>query len=72
VISRILDMPVIDLLLILLALRFLFPSVFTIKRSANRPPSNTAASFNPQAKKKRHTQRYGENEGEYIEYEEIK
>jgi hypothetical protein len=64
-------MPVIDLLLILLALRFLFPSVFSLKKPAKQQPSNPASSFNQQAKKK-DTKRYGENAGEYIEYEEIK
>jgi hypothetical protein len=68
VLFRFLETPVIDILLLLLFVRFLFPQFLGVRRRKQEPPadqfiSNRQRNKQPASKK---------DEGEYIEYEEIR
>lgn len=69
---RILETPILDVLLIVLAIRFIWPSLFGIRKKktaasgnhqqrnfVNQPPSSNAPKTT-------------DNRGEYIDYEEIR
>lgn len=71
-ILRIFDTPLIDVLLIVLAIRFIFPGLFGIKpkkqSERNRQKDKTFVRGNHTAQNPTHAK----DEGEYIDYEEIK
>src|SRR5262249_28732870 len=69
--TRIFETPLIDILLILLAIRFIWPGLFGIKSKKDRAKNKQQTTFfresfsskDPKSQK---------DEGEYIDYEEIK
>jgi hypothetical protein len=69
-IARLLETPLLDVLLIVLLMRLFFPSLFGIKSKSKlreekeRTTIHTSSSGEPQKFKK--------DEGEYIDYEEVK
>lgn len=69
---RILETPIFDVLLIILAIRFIWPSLFGIRKK------KTVASGNHQQRNfvndppSAHTPKTADNRGEYIDYEEIR
>lgn len=73
-IARILESPIVDLILIVLAIRFIFPSLFTfkvVKVNRQQPTyrANDEGSIRIQSSKKTTEDK---QEGEYIDYEEVK
>ena len=67
---RIFETPLIDILLILLAIRFIWPAIFGIKPKKKAGTKQTDNSFRENAKSKMtHTQK---DEGKYIDFEEIR
>jgi len=73
-IARILESPIVDLILIVLAIRFIFPSLFTfkvVKVNRQQPTyrANDEGSIHIQSSKKTTEDK---QEGEYIDYEEVK
>lgn len=73
-IARILESPIVDLILIVLAIRFIFPSLFTFKYiKVNQPPAyrdNPEGSIHIKSSAKKNKE--DKQEGEYIDYEEVK
>ena len=67
-IARILESPVIDILLILLAIRFIAPRLFTVKKVVNQKPADRIIIVNKQEPEKKKA----DKAGEYVDYEEIK
>ncbi len=68
-ITRILDSRLIDLILILLALRFIFPQYFSFK--AFKSEKKTEHIIVVQ-KEKDKSKKSPDKEGEYVDYEEVK
>ena len=68
-IARVLDSRLIDLVLILLALRFIFPQYFSLK--ALKPEKKIERIIIVQ-KEKDQPKKSSEKEGEYVDYEEVK
>ncbi len=74
-IARILESPIVDLILIVLAIRFIFPSLFTFKvvRPNRQQPTyheNPEGSIHVKSSGKKNSE--DKQEGEYIDYEEVK
>lgn len=74
-IARILESPIVDLILIVLAIRFIFPSLFTfkvVKVNRQQPTyrANDEGSIHIQSSAKKTSE--DKQEGEYIDYEEVK
>jgi hypothetical protein len=67
---RILDTPLLDVLLIVLALRLFFPSLFGIKSKAKQQVEKDRLIVRNQTASKKSNE--SEKQGQYIEYEEIK
>lgn len=67
-IARILESPVVDILLILLAIRFIAPRLFTIKKVVNQKPADRIIIINKEEKQKKKS----DSSGEYVDYEELK
>lgn len=65
---RFLETPVIDILLLLLLVRFLFPQFFGVRRKKQESPADQVISNSQRKKQPASTK----DEGEYIEYEEIR
>lgn len=68
---RIFETPVIDTLLILLAIRFIWPGVFGI-RSRNRNGANHRRENVVNVPRQENHSKTSDDQGEYIDYEEIK
>ena len=67
---RIFETPLIDVLLILLAIRFIWPAIFGIKKKKKAGTKSPDNSFRESAKSKMtHPQK---DEGKYIDFEEIR
>lgn len=67
--ARLLETPLIDVLLILLLLRIFFPSLFGVKSKktvAEKKQTNISYSSS------REQQKHKREEGEYIDYEDLK
>ena len=69
-IARILDSRIIDLLLIILALRFVFPNLFSFKsfKSEKKPERIIIVQKDKEIEKKSTS----DKAGEYVDYEEVK
>lgn len=69
-IARILESRIIDLLLIILALRFIFPNLFSLKsfRSEKKPERIIIVKKEKEIEKKHAS----DKAGEYVDYEEVK
>ena len=69
-ISRLLETPLLDVLLIVLLLRVFFPSLFGVKsKSKLREEKERATIHNAPANQQ---QKFKKDDGEYIDYEEVK
>ena len=69
-IARLLETPLIDILLIVLLLRIFFPVLFGVKsKSKLREEKERATIHNPSSSQQ---QKFKKDDGEYIDYEEIK
>jgi hypothetical protein len=66
---RILDTPLLDVLLLLILLRIIFPSLFRGRARAKESASNAQSVFHSTSTE---NQKSKQEEGEYIDYEEIK
>jgi len=69
---RIFESPIVDVLLIMLAIRFIWPGLFGIKKrkpSQNSSPHQQSYVKSPPTEK---TTKASDGKGEYIDYEEIK
>jgi len=69
-IARLLETPLLDVLLIVLLLRVFFPSLFGVKsksklREEQERATKHSSSSSPQ-------QKFKKDDGEYIDYEEVK
>jgi hypothetical protein len=69
--ARIFETPLIDILLILLAIRFIWPGIFGI-RSKKQPGKNKQQPNSFREKQASPPSKFSKEEGEYIDYEEIK
>ena len=69
-IARILDSRIIDLLLIVLALRFIFPNLFSLK--AFKSEKKTERIIIVHKEKEIEKKSASDKAGEYVEYEEVK
>ncbi|MBA3647192.1 MAG: hypothetical protein H0W62_01350 [Chitinophagales bacterium] len=71
---RIFDIPFIDILLILLAIRFVWPGLFGIRRKSGTSSfsKQKPKADNPAENVESKPSQFGKNEGKYIDYEEIK
>lgn len=69
-IARLLDSRLIDLLLVLLALRFIFPHFFNFKflKSEKKPDQIIIVKKEKEIEKRNHS----DKAGEYVDYEEVK
>lgn len=68
-IFRLLQMPVIDVLLLLLLARIIFPSWFGARKRRNDDQEPVKAATRESSKAQQHV---ADRQGEYIDYEEIK
>jgi len=74
-IARILESPIVDLILIILALRFILPSLFTvryIKVNQQQPPYRENKEGSVHIKSSTKESSKDKHEGEYIDFEEVK
>lgn len=69
-IARILDSRIIDLLLIILALRFVFPNLFSFK--SFKSEKKTERIIVIQKEKEIEKGKSADKAGEYVDYEEVK
>ncbi|GDX53130.1 hypothetical protein LBMAG27_21770 [Bacteroidota bacterium] len=69
-IARILDSRLLDLILIILALRFIFPQYFNFKSLKSDKKSERIIVVQKETKKEK--KKPSENAGEYVDYEEVK
>jgi len=68
--TRLFETPIIDILLILLAIRFIWPGLFGIK--SKKEPKNKQETRFFREKTPSQNPKFKNEEGEYIDYEEIK
>lgn len=69
---RIFESPIVDAILIILAIRFIWPGLFGIKKKKSVPSSNRQQQNYVRDHPKEKTSKTPEAQGEYIDYEEIK
>ena len=69
--TRIFETPLIDILLILLAIRFIWPGLFGIKSKKQKEKNKQQTNF-IREKQSSPASKFSKEEGEYIDYEEIK
>jgi biopolymer transport protein ExbD len=69
---RLLEIPLIDIILILLAIRFVVPRLFGIKSRKKMPPENLKDKIFSPGNSAHTPVKYPKGRGEYIDYEEIK
>ncbi len=69
-IARILDSRIIDLLLIILALRFVFPNLFSLKSFKTEKKSEQIIVVKKEKEIEKKTPT--DKAGEYVDYEEVK
>ena len=68
-IARILDSRLIDLILVLLALRFIFPQYFSLKAFKSEKKTERIIVVQKEKEKQKKST---DTEGEYVDYEEMK
>ncbi|MBA2406417.1 MAG: hypothetical protein H0V65_00265 [Chitinophagales bacterium] len=69
---RLLEIPLIDILLIVLAIRYIWPGIFGIKSRKQRAAGNSKDKIFHPENSSPISAKYSKEQGEYIDYEEIK